>query len=136
VAREFFVDASAWLPLAIRTHADHARLAEALRTLLARGRRPVTTNLVVAEAHALLLRRTRPPFALQFLEGVGGAPNVIVYSNAELETAAKRDWLGRYAEQRFSLADAVSFALMKQRGIEDALTLDHHFATAGFRVIP
>jgi predicted nucleic acid-binding protein len=34
------------------------------------------------------------------------------------------------------LADAVSFAVMTDRGIADALTLDHHFAVAGFSMVP
>jgi len=42
----------------------------------------------------------------------------------------------RFDDQPCSLADAVSFAVMKQRGIRDALTLDRHFGIAGFTVIP
>ena len=41
-------------------------------------------------------------------------------------------WLARYDDQGFSFADAVSFAVMTERGIRDALTLDHHFVVAGF----
>jgi len=29
----------------------------------------------------------------------------------------------------------VSFALMKERGIEEAFAFDHHFTTAGFRLL-
>ena len=50
----------------------------------------------------------------------------------ELEEAAEEEWLGRFTDQDFSLTDAVSFTVMAERGIEEALTLDHHFATAGF----
>lgn len=42
-------------------------------------------------------------------------------------------WLARYDDQDFSFADAVSFAVMTERGIREALTLDHRFAVAGFR---
>jgi predicted nucleic acid-binding protein len=133
VPAEFFVDTSAWYPLIVARHPDHARLGSALRALIRNHRRLVTTNLVVAETHALLLRRVGRTTALTFLQTVGESPNVVVRSSRELEAAAERDWLTRYEDQDFSFADAVSFAVMTERGIRDALTLDHHFVVAGFQ---
>ena len=130
---EFFVDTSAWYPLLVAAHPNHRVLADALRALIARRRRLVTTNLVVAETHALLLRRVGRPAALAFVRTVGEPPNLVIRSSRELEERALRDWLERYADQDFSFADAVSFALMAERAIEEALTLDHHFTVAGFR---
>lgn len=130
---EFFVDTSAWYPLVVAKHPDHARLGSALRTLIRNHRRLVTTNLVVVETHALLLRRVGRVTALTFLQTVGETPNLVVRSSRELEAAAERDWLIRYDDQDFSFADAVSFAVMAERGIREALTLDHHFVVAGFQ---
>jgi len=133
VPAEFFVDTSAWYPLIVARHPDHARLGSALRALIRNHRRLVTTNLVVAETHTLLLRRVGRTTALTFLQTVGESPNVVVRSSRELEAAAERDWLTRYDDQDFSFADAVSFAVMTERGIRDALALDHHFVVAGFQ---
>jgi predicted nucleic acid-binding protein len=44
--------------------------------------------------------------------------------------------LKRRLNQSFSLTDAVSFAVMAERGIREALALDHHFSSAGFLVVP
>lgn len=38
--------------------------------------------------------------------------------------------------RRVSLVDCVSFSYMETHGIPEALTLDAHFADAGFRVLP
>jgi predicted nucleic acid-binding protein len=135
VPAECFVDASAWYPIALAKHPDHARLARALTDRVRRGTRIVTTNLVLAESHALLTTRVDPRTALRFLEAARSRPNVVVESTAELEDAAQRDWLRKYDDHRFSLADAVSFAVMKARGIHEALTLDHHFSIAGFAIV-
>ncbi len=136
MAPELFVDTSAWYPIAVPSHPDHAALATALAERVRGGGRIVTTNLVVAESHALLLTRTRRGAALAFLRAVRQPPNEVVTATAELEERAITHWLERYDDQDFSLADAVSFEVMSERGVRDALTLDHHFAAAGFVVVP
>lgn len=44
---------------------------------------------------------------------------------------------GYVQDETYSLCDAVSFVLMRQRGISDALTTDRHFEQEGFiRLLP
>jgi predicted nucleic acid-binding protein len=57
-----------------------------------------------------------------------------IYADAELEAQAE-EWLQRYEDQLFSYADAVSFALMQRRGINEAFAFDKHFGVAGFTQI-
>ncbi len=136
MAAELFVDTSAWYPIAVPSHPDHEVIADAL-TAAVRGRqRVVTTNLIVAETYALLLVRTRREAALGFLRAVRQSPNEVVSATPDLEERAITHWLERYEDQDFSLADAVSFEVMAGRGIREALTLDHHFAAAGFVMVP
>ena len=135
MAAEFFVDTSAWYPLLVATHPDHGPLAARLRALIRDHRRLVTTNLVVAETHALLLRRVGHAAALTFVNTVPELPNIVVESTRALERIATQDWLTRYSDQDFSFTDAVSFTVMADRRIRDALSLDHHLVTAGFRAL-
>ncbi len=136
VPRELFVDASAWYPIAVISHPDHARLAAALTERVRRGMRIVTTNLVVAESHALLVNRAGHDPAVRFLRSARAHPNVVVSSTPELELRALVDWIAPYDDHAFTLADAVSFTVMTERRIRDALTLDRHFAVAGFTMVP
>lgn len=136
MAAELFVDTSAWYALALPRDPAHARLARTLRERVTRGVRIVTTNLVVAETHALLLRRVGRGPAEAFARIVRGSPNLVVTSTPELEMAALDEWIGRFEDHDLSLADAVSFAVMKERGTREALAQDRHFATAGFAVVP
>jgi predicted nucleic acid-binding protein len=133
---ELFIDTSAWYPAIVASHPDHAAVADALHGAVRAGARLVTTNLVVMETHALLLHRVGREIALSFATTVYEPPTLVVSSTTELEQRGIADWIVKYADQRFSLTDAVSFAVMKSRGIAQALALDAHFATAGFRVIP
>lgn len=122
--------------LAVSSTPQHRKVGEALRRRIQGGARVVTTNLVVAETHALLLRRTGRNVALTFVREVRRAPNIVVASSAEYEELAVADWLEKFDDQLFSVTDAVSFAVMADRGVRDVLALDHHFAVAGFVVIP
>lgn len=132
---EFFVDTSAWFPLLLRKHPQHASLEAALRSRIGRGERLVTTNLVLAETHALLTCRGHRAAAVAFLRTVREAPNLVVPSTREREDRALADWLERFDDQDFSLTDAVSFVVMRERKIKQALTLDRHFAVAGFEAV-
>ena len=96
----------------------------------------VTTNLVPAEPHALIMRRIRAGGGPRVSVGRRAAPNVVVYSTSELEATAEREWLARFTGQALSLADAVSSSVMSDRGIREALTLDDHFTAAGFTAPP
>lgn len=136
MSESLFVDTSAWYPLADSGHPDHESIAVALRERVGRGARVVTTNLVLAEAHALLLRRAGIKAALNFVQLVRQPPNAVEYSTAEREAVALRDWLARFHDQDFSLTDAVSFVVMTELGIREVLALDRHFVTAGFVTVP
>lgn len=49
-----------------------------------------------------------------------------------------RDALNLYqsrADKEWSLTDCASFMIMKRRGIEEALTDDHHFTQSGFKAL-
>jgi predicted nucleic acid-binding protein len=136
VPAELFVDTSGWYPLAVRANASHRAVADSLRRRVRAGARVVTSNLVVAETHALLLRRVGYQAAMAFVRGVADPPNLVVPSTAALETAAVSEWLERFDDQPISLTDAVSFAIMAERQITEALALDHHFRVAGYATVP
>jgi predicted nucleic acid-binding protein len=38
-------------------------------------------------------------------------------------------------DKAWSLTDCISFAVMRERGLSEALTGDHHFEQAGFRAL-
>jgi len=116
--------------------ASHRRADAAIRGALGVGGRFVTTNLVVAETHQLLLIRDTRATGLAFLRQFPDLGAEVIASSRELEARAIGDWIERYHDHDFSLCDAVSFVVMKERGIRRALTFDRHFAAAGFEMLP
>lgn len=132
-----FLDTSGWLAAVSPKESASARARAAYRDAVGSRAGVVTTNLVVAEMHAMLLRRRGTADATSFLERLyADSSHEVIFVDRELERAAIDHWLRRYREAAFSLADAVSFEVMRQRGIRTALALDGHFRTAGFETLP
>lgn len=136
VKRAFFLDTSAWVAAAMPGQARHAEAKAAYAAALRGGNRILTTPMVLGEAHALFLRYLGGRLAQLAVESVLADPShTIVPVDEELVQAALKSWVARFGDQGFSLCDAVSFETMKREGLTRALTIDHHFAVAGFETI-
>ncbi|MCX7840568.1 MAG: type II toxin-antitoxin system VapC family toxin [Anaerolineae bacterium] len=136
MSRAIFVDTSAWIAVANQGDNNHTAALYIYPRLLANYQRLVTTNLVIAEVYITLRYELGHRAALTFLENVRTSPRIErVFSTPTLEQEAETI-LRRYDDQDFSYTDAVSFALMKARGIKEAFTFDKHFSVMGFRRMP
>jgi predicted nucleic acid-binding protein len=63
-----------------------------------------------------------------------GASRVLRSINPDAETLDQtKQFLRRHADQRYSFVDCLSFCVMKQYQITQALTTDPHFRKAGFQ---
>ena len=95
--------------------------------------RRLTHNYVLAEFVALTLARglALPP-VLDFLADLQDNILVeVVFVDRALHDQAV-ELLRRRPDKSWSLCDAVSFILMKEHSLLEALTTDHHFNQAGF----
>lgn len=132
-----FVDASAWIAALVPRQHRHAEAREFYARASRAGYRLVTTPLVVAETHALVLREGGSRRGLQFLDAAFNPhAHAVVAVSGELVASAVDRWIRRYADQSFSLCDAVSFEVMRNERITTAFALDHHFRAAGYETIP
>jgi len=128
-----FVDTSVLLPYLDRDEDRHAEARAAMAPVLAE-RRGVTHNYVVVEAEALVKRRLGGAVARRLIRDV--LPLIeIVWITPELHARAVESHLAD-VRRRTSLVDHVSFTVMRERGIDEALALDGHFREAGFAVLP
>lgn len=91
----------------------------------------LTTNFVVAEAHALHLNRLGRGVARAFLASLDTSSTVVVRVTEDDERRG-RAIVFRYADKDFSLTDATSFAVMERLGVRHAFTFDRHFEQYGF----
>ncbi len=137
MSRRVFLDTSGWLAVLSELEAHHMEALDAYRDVLAAGRGFVTTNLVVAEMHVLLVRHRGSDAGIRLLDALKHDPtHEISYVTPELERQAIDRWLRSYSDHRFSLTDAVSLEVMRAERIGEALALDNHFRIAGLEMLP
>ena len=125
-----FADTTFFLALLNPRDQYHRRAAElnaALESPL------LTTAWVLLElANALSASRSRRRFE-RVLLGLRTTPNVeIIAPDATLFERGCQFYIDR-SDKEWSLTDCISFVVMKERDLADALSADHHFAQAGFR---
>jgi hypothetical protein len=95
----------------------------------------VTTEWVLTELADGLAGVTDRQMFVEFHRALRSEPNVKIIP---ADSALFADGLEFYAarlDKEWSLTDCISFVVMKREGLTDALTGDHHFVQAGFRVL-
>jgi uncharacterized protein len=102
--------------------------------LLVGNRESVTHSYILAELVAVAHARRLPrQAALGFAQGIADNRAIETVWVDEILHRAAMAFLHQQLDKAYSLCDAVSFVLMRQRGITEALTTDKHFEQAGFR---
>ena len=130
-SRRVLIDSAAYLALVNPHDAHHVAARTTWRRLTSERWTAVTSNYVVAEAHALLIARTGHTIAREFLRQFERGATGIVRATEQDERRA-REIVFRCADKDFSLTDAISFAIMERLIIDVAFTYDSHFSQIGW----
>lgn len=128
-----FVDTDAFLARYVVAD-EHHRAAAAIWKRLVKS--PLwTSSHVLDETLTLLGRRAGYGFAADRAEAIYSSNSFqILYSDREDEYQAIR-LFRKFADQRVSFTDCVSFTLMKRAKLTTAFTFDAHFRVAGFDIL-
>jgi predicted nucleic acid-binding protein len=127
-----FADTYFFLALLFEKDEAHAQARTWVAKLVGRLYTSLWVLTEVADALAVPGRREQFPPLLQFLRA---SPLVtIVPAEQSLFDRGVRLYEER-ADKSWSLTDCISFIIMQDHGLRDALTGDHHFEQAGFNVL-
>jgi predicted nucleic acid-binding protein len=129
-----FVDTSALYALLVGTEAEHPAVTRSFRELLEEQAQMLTSSYVVVEASALLQHRFGLAPVRDLVEHILPVLDVQWISEGLHRKATAR--LLREDRRNLSLVDCVSFELMHELRLKEALALDDHFREAGFRLKP
>jgi len=135
MARETFIDSSGFYALLCEDDAAHRLSLNWLAELRARSGTAVTTDYVLDEAATLLKARGGGHLLPDFFNLVTGSRAVRVEWMHPTRFAKAKDFFLRHADHGYSFTDCVSFVLMRELRLTDALTTDKHFPEAGFKAL-
>ena len=99
-----------------------------------RGKMVPTAWVLTELADAMAAPHARSQFA-DFLNGLRADSDVVIAPPTEELFDAGVELYRSRKDKEWSLTDCISFVVMQQEGITDALTGDHHFEQAGFQAL-
>jgi predicted nucleic acid-binding protein len=95
-------------------------------------RRAVTTDYVLDETATLLRARGLTTQLKEFLRLTEASQALSIEWMTPDRFAAAQRFMLKHLDQEFSFTDCVSFVVMKELRLWDALATDKHFRIAGF----
>jgi hypothetical protein len=95
----------------------------------------VTTTWVLTEVGDALCDPNHRPKFLSLLKALDGDPEAVIVPATEDLFRSGVAFFRKRPDKAWSLTDCISFTVMQERGIREALTGDHHFTQAGFKAL-
>ena len=130
-----FLDTAYAIALSVESD-EHHRHAEVLAERLeAEQTRLVTTRATLLEIGNALSKKRYRKAAVELLDALEQDPQVEIVSLSEELYEQALELFRNRPDKQWGLVDCVSFILMQERGLTEALTTDEHFEQAGFRAL-
>lgn len=130
------IDTGALLALAHQRDQHHPEAVELAQEHRSAGGTFLGTTLVLSEFYSHLLYLRDAAVARTALRLLMEDPmHAWVDVGPGLVEGARTNWLARFADQPFTLVDAVSFEVMAREDVTRAFAFDHHFEVAGFELL-
>ncbi len=95
----------------------------------------MTSEYVLCELGALMSYGHLRGLFIELVNGLKSAPYVEIIPGSHYTFEKGLALFENRPDKDWSLTDCISFALMREMGLTDALTCDRHFEQAGFRAM-
>jgi predicted nucleic acid-binding protein len=133
--QEIFLDTAYAIALSAQSDEHHQTALALAEELEADEIRLVTTRAVIIEIGNALSKRRYRKAATELLDSLEEDTSIeIVPITEQLYYKAYKLYRER-PDKEWGLTDCLSFVVMKERGINQALTTDGHFEQAGFEIL-
>jgi len=132
---EVLLDTSYAIALSVSNDEHHERALRLAEQLEAEGTGLITTRAIVLEIGNALAGLRYRKAAVQLLDALENDPQVEIVPITEELCGRAFELYRNRPDKDWGLIDCISFIVMEERKIRDALTTDDHFRQAGFRAL-
>jgi uncharacterized protein len=131
-ATEVYLDTAYAIALSSSKDEHHNKAVELAEQLESSGIKLITTRPVVLEIGNALARQRFREASVAILQSLERDPNVEIVPLTEELYARGFELYQNRSDKEWGITDCISFVIMFERGITEALTTDAHFEQAGF----
>ena len=127
-----FADTAFYIALVNPHDAFHPKALDLARRC---EQRLLTTEYVLVEVGNFLSRSGDRSLFVRLIKALRGDPNLAILPSERILFERGLNLYASRMDKDWSLTDCISFVVMKERTITEALTGDHHFEQAGFKIL-
>ena len=132
VIRSIFADTGYFIALLSPVDLLHVRAMKLAKTLAAKRTAIVTTEAVLIETLDGFARYHYRSVAAKLVKELENDSDVEVVPTTSARFKLAHELYSDRADKTWGLTDCISFVVMRERKIKQALTADRHFIQAGF----
>ena len=129
----FFMDTAYVLALLNQNDKYHERANELLPSIRLADEVYVTEAIIIEIGNSL--SRSNRSIAIDFIESLYATSNVNILPVDDSLLRCGIDLYHKRNDKEWGLTDCISFIVMEEQGLKEALTSDEHFQQAGFRAM-
>lgn len=132
---DVFLDTGYAIALSVDSDELHERALELAEQLEAEATRLITTRAILLEIGNALSKERYRKAAVELLDALEQDPSVEIIPLSEELFAQALELFRSRPDKEWGLVDCVSFIVMQEYGLTEALTPDKHYEQAGFRAL-
>jgi uncharacterized protein len=129
---EVFLDTTFAIALVNQSDLFHEKAIQLSEQIEAAGIFIVTTQLVIVRISNALSRQRYHIEAVRLLEAIDADPNITTIPLSESIYHAAYRLSCEHADKQWEMTDCISFVVMRENGIKDALTTNQVFQQMGY----
>jgi predicted nucleic acid-binding protein len=131
-AEPLFIDTGGFYALISSQSESHEIAIAVMEDAAKQRRRAITTDYIIDETATLLRARGLSKLLAEFFRLTEESKALAVEWTTLDRFAIARKFMLKHLDQDFSFTDCVSFIVMKEFRLSEALATDDHFRIAGF----
>ena len=132
---EVYLDTAYAIALSSTRDEHHKKALLLADQLEADGTKLITTRPIILEIGNALSKKDYRQAAVTLMESLEEDPNVEIVPLTEGLYKEAFEMYAKRMDKEWGITDCISFIVMSERGIQEALTTDKHFTQAGFEAL-